>query len=146
MFSGVVTVHAALRRIRPFGNSVLQFMAMAVLGLFSLMLILWNRHLTPLEIVTAVALLGFGCELYLFLFTFCISSVSIALLLELSGRSIAATPAAVDPALIIPNNRIERMIEAGLLLRSAEGLMLTPQGKLILKIRNSLRLFFHHDS
>ncbi len=142
----VIAVHAALRRVAPTGNSVVQFLGIAALGAGALAMILPLTHASGREGLTALSLLTFCCELYLFLFTFAISSVSIAMLLENAGR--APRPETGQPTgeAPTPAGRVQRMLESRLLVRTPAGFALTPSGRAIVWMRNGLRDFFRHES
>lgn len=141
--AGVIFTHAVLRRLRPAGNSVIQFLALAALGAGALVWILARSATPPVQQLAALALLTFGSELYLFLFTFAISSVSLALLLEKTGRNDASLPVAQAPT---PAARLERMLESRLLLRTPAGYALAPAGRVIVRTRQVLRNFFRHET
>ncbi|NDH54757.1 MAG: hypothetical protein EBY24_22910 [Betaproteobacteria bacterium] len=141
--TGVILTHAVLRRLRPADNSVVQFLALAALGAGLLAWVLTRTATPPVQQLAALALLTFGCELYLFLFTFAISSVSLALLLEKTGRNDASAPVAQAPT---PAARVERMLESRLLLRTPAGYALAPAGRVIVRTRQMLRNFFLHET
>lgn len=140
--AGVILTHAVLRRLRPAGNSVVQFLLLAALGAGILTWALASTVTPPEQQLAALALLTFGCELYLFLFTFAISSVSLALLMEKTGRIDSSLPLAQAPT---PSARVERMLESRLLVRTSTGYGLAPAGRVIVRAREVLRNYFRHE-
>lgn len=145
-FACVIAVHATLRRVAPAGNSVVQFLGVAVLGAGALAMILPLTAASGLECLTALSLLTFCCELYLFLFTFAISSVSIAMLLAHTGRAPrpeTGEPTGEAPA---PAGRVRRRLESRLLVRTSAGYALTSSGRAIVRVCQRLRDFFRHES
>ena len=143
VLAGVIVVHAALRRLVPAGNSVIQFPGIAALGAGALAMGLSFTHVSGVDCLTAFALLAFSCELYLFLFTFAISSVSLALLLETVGYAPPPRESAGETS--TPAGRVQRMLESGLLVRAPGGYALSTRGRVVLGVRNALRAFFRHE-
>jgi hypothetical protein len=90
--------------------------------------------------VAAVLLYAFCCELYVFLFTFVTSSVSVALLV-----SPKAGQAANDPADMV-RRRLETMNTAGLLQEVAGRYVLSPRARRLVGLHRHLRDFLQHTT
>jgi hypothetical protein len=143
---GIVVGHAAVRRIFPAWNSVfacfgLTAAALAVVG-FGLLL---EGGSGPLEIAAALAVVALVGELYVFLVTFVISSVSVALLLERRTGAPAPPAAGPEEEAVMPERRRERMVESGMLQVIQGNHRLTARGRLALRARTAARRFFGHE-
>lgn len=106
---------------------------------------LWHAGHKPelgLAAQTALTLAyAFGCELYIFLFTFVTSSVSVALLVS-KFDGVGASTLVPDEMVA---HRLSDMTTAGLLTTEAGQFYITPKSRTILKIHQCLRRFFRHD-
>jgi hypothetical protein len=132
-------LHALAVRMRPSGNRVHLFL---VLGSLTGVALIWhvaaNTSLTLPAQAAVVLLYAFGCELYVFLFTFVTSSVSVALLVSPGPGQPAGAPAEMV------RRRLAVMHAAGLLQVAAAGYVLTPRARHLVRIYRDLRGFFRH--
>lgn len=132
-------LHSLAVRVRPSGNRVLLFF---VIGSLAGMALIWHLAAkTDLALpaqAAAVLLYAFGCELYVFLFTFVTSSVSVALLVSPGFSQHASAPTGMV------RRRLEAMHAAGLLQTTTAGFILTPRARLVVRIYRGLRVFFRH--
>jgi len=134
-------LHAGLARLKPEGNRVQQFLlAGGASGLGLLFNISRLHDITPPEWLAAIAVYAFACELYIFLFTFVTSSVSVALLL---GEKEAVTVSTNTRGMV--EQRLTTMVAAGLLDRKADRFQLTARSRLMVAVYQILRRFFRHD-
>jgi hypothetical protein len=88
---------------------------------------------------------AFGCELYLFLFTLAMTSVSSNLLSNLSQRDMTDMDIAqlYDSRQMVAA-RLDRLVAAGLLAERPTGLQLTAEGARMVRTFRRLRDFFRH--
>lgn len=132
--------HALVARCFPRGNRVAQFLCCAVGGATTLLLVVGQGSAqSGLEISAAVSVFAFGSELYVFSFTFVISSIAASLLI---GGVIPPPGSTSD----MVRERIRRMTDTGLLSHDGEVVRITPRGRLLVWIFRSLRHFFRHET
>lgn len=141
-----IGLHAALARISPAGNRVRQFMSAGGLSGGALILLFGSRPDMPLHFrLAGVLFYAFGCELYIFLFTFVISSVSVALLLARLGHRDQPDTGSPSPN---PTQMVERrlvgMAAAGLLEYRGGRFYLNRRSRFVLACYRVLRRFFRH--
>ncbi len=98
----------------------------------------------------ALALFAFFCELYLFLFTFALASISANLLVTLRAGAMGqeSIEKLYDSRGMVVT-RFNRLVSTGLIQLSslgveAEGYELTPRGERLLSTLNTLRRIFKH--
>jgi DNA-binding HxlR family transcriptional regulator len=99
----------------------------------------------PVESLAALLVYAFVCELYIFMFTLVISSVSASILVTLDGSSL--TEEEIGERLggeAMLSLRIERLRAAGLLEATVTGYRVTDKGRRLLGAWRSLRRFFRH--
>jgi hypothetical protein len=99
--------------------------------------------LESVETAGAALVYGFLCELYIFLFTMTISSISSNVLVRLSYQDMHIEEIArrYDSRQMV-RQRLERLAAAGLLSRAGSRLTLTPKGARFVATFQSLRRFF----
>ena len=103
---------------------------------------LWSR-----EAVAGVLLYGFLCELYIFLFTMTLSSISSNLLtLLLRGPMSDAEVSNVYDSRHMVEQRLQRLLGTGFLGRDGERLILTAKGARLLRMLRHFRAAFKHDA
>ena len=147
-FAGALIIHAVACRLPLPSDRVVRFLAVGVLAGAGLVLVLARRHgIWSVETVSAALAYGFLCELYLFMFTMSISSISSNILVRLAGRDIALGE--IDnlyssEAMI--RRRLDRLISTGFVHRSGDEVALTAKGRRSLQLFQSLRRFFRPDS
>ena len=131
--------HAITARVRPAGNRVQQFL---LCGSLTGLALIWHVTMQPdLSLparVAAILLYAFGCELYIFLFTFVTSSVSVALLVSPDASRPGSKPADMV------QRRLATMHAAGLLQESAGRYHLAPRARRLVRFYRALRTFFQH--
>lgn len=136
-FAAAVLLHAILSRLQSRGNRVFQFVGCASCGAILLLFeILAAPTLDNLARFAAIAIFGFVCELYVFVFTLVTSSVSVSLLF---GGS-AATDAPAGDMVV---KRVQRMLETGLVEKEAGFLTMTRKGKVLVRIFALVRGILH---
>jgi hypothetical protein len=144
-FAFAVIVHAAWARSSARINPIAAFCASGlVLGL---MLAAWLLRQYGLSIAMAadLSLYAFLCELYIFLFTFVISSLSIEILMQLrpgAKRRTTASAAGSD----LTNGRLLALETNGFLVSRNGMPTLTRKGKSAVAAYRALRGFFRHDA
>jgi hypothetical protein len=138
-----IALHAVVARLRPAGNRVSQFLAAGLIaGLGPVLLPLGSNVGIP---AWAAGILGyaFACELYIFLFTFVTSSISVSILVS----RLDAPPGDISLA---PSTMVEQrlltMTAAGLLRHESTQFVLTPKSRRLLWCYRALRSFFRHPA
>jgi hypothetical protein len=101
--------------------------------------------LVSVETAGAALLYGFLCELYIFLFTMTISSISSNVLVRLSSHDMRLEEIAqrYDSREMV-RQRLERLAATGLLSRAGSRLALTQKGTRFVRTFQALRRFFRH--
>lgn len=140
-----LTLHAAVCRSGRPGNTVLRFLIVGCLPGGLLLLWLASSYGFSPQLMAGVMVYAFFCELYIFLFTLALSSVSANLLLNLSyGRMTQGQIERRYDSSCMVIQRIDRMIATGLLLESNGVLCLTRRGENLLALLECLRRTFRH--
>jgi len=142
-FAMAVAGHAVFCRLPFVWDTVSKFLVVG--GLLGLVL---SGHMFLLEGLavetwTALLMYGFGCELYIFLFTLVSSSVSASLLLRLRTGNISH--AEIDRLYSntqMVDVRIENLVATGLLRVGTSGYLVTDKGRALLIMFKALRHFF----
>lgn len=141
-FAFAVGLHAATARLKPAGNRVLQFLlAGGACGAALVLHLTRMKGITSPEWLAGVAVYAFVCELYVFLFTFVTSSVSVALLV---GQGDAGGPS-LSPAEMV-GQRLHTMSAAGLLDYHDGRFQLNRRSSIMVAVYRGLRRFFRHDT
>jgi hypothetical protein len=135
-----IGLHGLLARIQSGGNRLAQFVYCSLAGATLLLasLIRPVPH-QPLDMTAAVCIFAFGCELYVFSFTFVISSVAASLLIGGSVPPFASSNEMV-------HERLRRMMATGLLSKDGEAVRLTRKGRAFVMMFRALRAFFGHET
>lgn len=146
LFLAAVALHAAAGRLPLIANSVLRFLAVG--GAVGLVLLGWlaGRY-GPLsvELLSGLFVYGFASELYIFLFTMTLSSISANLLFRLSRQALLPDDVAqLYSGRQMAEARIERMIASKLLAPRSGGLALTAAGARTVASYERLRRLFKH--
>jgi len=134
----------ACRLPLPFG-SVLRFVMIgSVCGLVAVMVMVAEYGLTA-DVAGAILAFAFAAELYLFLFTMTLGSVSANVLALLSRAP--ASPTDIDSLYddrLMAALRIERLLATGLAQEHGGIISLTPKGEFIARLFAVLRTAFSH--
>lgn len=147
-----IIFHAVLSRLVPSANRVFLFLILGTAvgsGLIYLNHI--NYNFFSIETAASALLYAFLCELYLFLFTFALASISANLLQHMSIRSLSASEIdAIYDSRKMVLNRYNRLISNGLIVMDSagiegEGFVISPKGLKLLNSLNFLRKIFKHD-
>lgn len=147
-FLSALAAHAIVSRRWPGGNRVMQFLAVGGLAGLGLLAQL-ARYYGTLALQTAAGALSYAflCELYLFLFTLALSSVSANLLARLGGGELTdGEIAALYDSEQMVRNRIERLVATGLLVASTPVLKVSVRGERLLAALGMMRRLFGHDA
>lgn len=147
-----VLLHAAAARIAPLRNRVVMFLLIGTpIGLMLALINAASFGWTSAKTLAAVVFYAFLCELYLFLFTLALASISANLLITLRGGAMRQEDIQelYDSRSMVAI-RFNRLISTGLIcLRSAgleaEGYELTARGERLLGALNALRRTFRHE-
>lgn len=126
-------------------TSVKKFVIVSgIAGLLLTILLYQDYGLTP-DILSCLLVYAFFCELYIFMFTMTIGSISANLLFSLLKQPLTLKEInGLYNSQKMVNNRIERLISAELIEESPEGLVLTAQGLKLATIFNYFSSFFQH--
>jgi hypothetical protein len=145
-FVASVIAHLCATRVWPRQNHVFSFLISGfVVGVILLVVLLKTR--SRLDALEAALIYTFACELYIFLFTFVVTSISVAILVWLKedGR---LPESRMEPAQDVSDfvgGRINRMVESGIFRKKDEQLTLTANGRILLGAYKGLRSFFGHQ-
>ncbi len=146
-FMASVVLHAFAVRVFRGANSVVSFFGVGVVvGCTMLAVVGTQTGFGSPQFMAAAATYAFACELYVFLFTLALSSISANLLAKLHAESMttAEVETLYDSRLMV-SNRVERLIKSGFMDRSPSGVVISVRGKRLLRTLNRLRSFFGHD-
>jgi len=146
-FLASVVLHALVVRFHSSMNRVVSFLIVGC-GAGAILLIFVGEHhgFLSAQVFGAAMTYGFICELYLFLFTFALSSISANLLVTLHGRKLTdANIAALYDSKRMVSHRIGRLEHTGLLQAVGDRYEVTRRGRRLLGLLGALRGFFRHD-
>jgi hypothetical protein len=138
--------HAALCRTSLPLNVVTRFLiAGGIVGVFLVWWLIGRYGATAPQTWAAALVYAFCCELYIFLFTFAMSSVTANLLGRLSrcGMTDADIDQLYDSRHMVAT-RLDRMIAVGLIKDGPAGLSLTAKGTRMVAVFRHLRELFGH--
>lgn len=141
IFVSTVVLHGLLGRIGRPRNSILRYLSVWGVGNLALMVSFWGQEVSRIEWFAGFALFAFLGEIYVFLFTFVMSSVSAAILMKSS--SLQNEFPDEEPRKMV-EKRIATLVRVGLLQISTKGQELTSRGRCVLKIYQTLRILFGH--
>jgi hypothetical protein len=140
-----ILLHAAACRLPlPFGSVVRFVMVGSVCGLVAVIVMVTAYGLTA-DVAGATLAFAFAAELYLFLFTMTLGSVSANMLALLSQTP--ASPTDIDNLYddrLMASLRIERLLATGMAQEHGGIISLTPKGELIARLFAALRTAFSH--
>jgi hypothetical protein len=141
-----VAAHAGLCRASMPLNVVTRFLIAG--GLVGACLVWWllERYgATAPQAWAGAVIYAFGCELYVFLFTLAISSVSANLLTHLLRHDMTDQDVErlYDSRQMVAA-RLDRLVATGLLDESPSGLRLTTDGARLVRTFHRIRSFFRH--
>lgn len=143
-FAGSLVLHAMTCRLQLRADRVVRFLVGGSLtGLLLLLLSLQRYGWLALETVAAALVYAFLCELYLFLFTMTISSVSANLLVRLRSGGMALTDIErhYDSRQMV-RVRIGRLANTGFLHLDGDRIFIDARGFRLLRVFRALRGFF----
>lgn len=146
-FSLALFLHAAVCRLPRPGNTVVRFFIVgSVIGCALILVLALSYGFSP-QLAAGSLVYAFLCELYIFLFTLAISSVSANLLLNLSygGMTQQQIEHKYNSSLMV-TQRIDRMIATGLIQETTQGITLTARGSRLFGFLEGLRQFFRHTA
>lgn len=126
-------------------NSIKLFLLIScILGL-GYIIVQYATYGGSFNLVANCLLYGFSCELYIFIFTMCISSVSANILLRLLAHNLKLDDIKgfYDSKHMV-NNRLERLCKIGFIEGTPQELCLSNKGHLLVNVFTRLRLFFRH--
>jgi uncharacterized membrane protein YeaQ/YmgE (transglycosylase-associated protein family) len=143
-----VLAHAGISRVLTSLNLNMVVRFMIAAGIVGACLVGWllDRYgVSAPQSWAAVLVYAFGCELYVFLFTLAMSSVTANLLTNLSRRDMTDMDIGqfFDSRQMVAA-RLDRLVAAGLLDEGPTGLALTPKGARTVRTFGWLRGFFRH--
>lgn len=142
-----VALHAIACRLSLRVDRVMRFLAIGSLVGLCLILVISRRHgFWSVETMAAALTYGFLCELYLFLFTMTISSISSNIVVRLlqSDLAISEIDAVYSTGAMI-HARLDRLVATGFVRPCGSALVLTDKGRRSVQIFESLRRFFRMD-
>lgn len=144
-FVAAVVLHAIWCRLSTRLSVVVKFVAVG--GLVGLMMAAYLLSAFGASVGMLAGLLGYAlaCELYIFLFTLILSSVSAIWLRRLHRGSIdtATLAEAYSPAWMV-DSRVQRLVDNGFLVQDGETYRLTEKGRGMIRTFGRLRRAFNH--
>lgn len=147
-FVTAALLHCLAKRLRPELNTVILFCALGGIGGAILLLLITQIYgLAFYTVLAAITFYAFMCELYIFLITFVIGSISVWILLTHLNSNFATAFTEQSPAdcAAMTNQRLDRMVQTKLLSYSNGVYKLTPKGRLIMILLLKIVKFFHHS-
>jgi len=145
-FAAAVAGHALLRRSHLRLNPVSAFLAPGLpLGMVLCAVLIWRGD-TPMQTIAALLSYALACELYIFLFTFISSSVTVSILLKLAQGSAdweKLNNTYSDEAMV--DGRLIKLTRNALITPTASGYVTTPRGEALVSSFDRLRRFFKHS-
>ena len=142
-----VIVHSVLCRFYMQINRVIKFVLIFIPIWICLLWLLSNKYgIFSLETFAGILTYSFLCELYVFLFTMILSSISANILHQLLKVKMPITTLInMYNSKDMVQNRITRLIETGLLNEKENRYLITPKAKHLLKVFNYAKKIFKHD-
>jgi hypothetical protein len=146
-FITAVAAHAVICRAPISTNIVFRFILVG--GFLGIGLVWWlqSRYgVAKPQFWCGVFVYGLCCELYVFLFTLAMGSISANLLVDLSRQ--AMTTFEIDQlydSRTMVSSRVDRLVAVGLFNVASRGLELTRKGERTVLIFGRLRGFFRHQ-
>lgn len=147
-FAGAVGSHAVFCRLNVELDRVIRFLIVGTAGALLLLWALLDRYnLLSAEVVAGLLVYAFACELYIFLFTMTISSISSNILVQLAHRDMQVKEVAADyDSAAMVRRRLERLKNTGFLLVDGERVSLPAKGTRLVRAFRALRAFFRHSA
>jgi hypothetical protein len=145
-FIAAVLGHFILSRLRIPANIVLRFLLVGnILGAGLVWWLYTNYDISAPQMWAGLLVYAFFCELYVFLFTLVISSISANLLINLFLREMtdADMPHQYESSHMVAA-RLDRLVAADFLEETSDGLKLTKKGVRLVRLFNRMRVFFRH--
>ena len=146
-FFATVVIHALLCRLPILIDRVTRFLAAGIaVAVVVTCYLFWIEAFSLPGLLGAVLVYGFCCEMYIFLFTMNISSISSNLLVRalLCPIELSEIDRIYDSKKMV-DARLERLTKTGFLVSNGGCLTITSKGALFTKILRSLRGFFRHS-
>lgn len=143
---GAVVAHAILARLTPTRNTVILSIVGALsVGVAFVAWAWWAFGALSIGFVSAAVTYAAFCELYLFMFTLALSSVSANILVRLAAgpKDRSELDSSYDSRGMV-EQRLARMQAAGLIVTKRDQLSLTVRGRAIVKAYRQLRSIFRH--
>jgi hypothetical protein len=141
-----LVLHAVACRLPLNADRVIRFLAVGTgVGLVLLLSTMQRYGLFAIETVAAILVYALLCELYLFLFTVTISSISANLLVRLrSGdMTLSEIEQRYDSRKMV-QARLDRLESTGFLHYDGGRILIAGKGARFLSVFQSLRRFFRH--
>jgi hypothetical protein len=144
VFVLTVFAHGVFGQLKFPQNMVFRYLLIWAIGVFGLSFWFWINETSGVEWLAGLALLAFLGELYVFLITFVISSVSVAILMKPENRK-KDFPARNPKKMA--EKRIATLVRLGWLHPGHVGWQLTVKGRIVFSVyRGFQRLFCHEGS
>jgi hypothetical protein len=147
-FVAALVFHAIVCRMNLRLNRVASFLAISLLVSVPMVAALARSYeFATAEFMAALLVFGFACELYVFLFTMTISSISANVIAQLARQpmSLEETMSRYDSGNMV-RMRLARLVQAGFLELDPSGNRISPSAKGIwfTKAFSTLRRLFRH--
>jgi hypothetical protein len=128
-------------------DSVRRFLCIGTVIGMNLFLISFLLFSLSSKFFASLAIYAFLCEIYIFIFTLVISSVSVSILIILENNSVQLTEIErLYQSGDMVKLRIQRLINVGYLVREGDNLFLSKRGERLVGKFSLLRKFFNHTS
>ncbi len=143
--SFIVTIlaHSLLCYVINTGTALIKFLAVGFLIGGLMLFKLYGMYNISIQMVSAGLAYALLCELYIFMFTFVASSISVSILLRLNNSQVNLELLAANyTGKSMVANRIKRLQEVDLLELHGSILLTTLRGNKLLQKFNRLQTFF----
>lgn len=147
-FAACVALHAITVRVFPGANRPLSFLFVGSLAGLAMLAAVASRYgVITTQMFGATVTYAFVCEIYLFLFSSALTSISMNLLVRLLSRPLSdAEIAEIYNGRRMVARRIERLIATGLLRTPERGCYeVTARGEKLLRVFGSIARFLRND-
>lgn len=138
-----VFLHVALGRLGWIANLVLRYVVTALFGAAILAGLICVLMPCKVDILASFALYLLLAELYVFLFSLVISSVSVSLLLGNKISAIKISKQATQKSKEMVQKRILSLLKAGFIRENSGNYKITRNGKLLLLFFHKLKILFN---
>jgi hypothetical protein len=141
-----IAVNAICARLQAFPHALLRFVSLAGIGAGLLWFVLWTMYGAGIELVAGLLGYALGCELYVFLFTLPLSSVSVNIMSRLRSTGLSDQQLEeIYGGSDMIRMRIDRLLQSGFLTSSHGLIQATSRGAYTTWLFLWIRRMFRHS-